>query len=167
MTLPANGNAPLNTPSHFDEHVRLANIALRPSAIVTRTTTQNLGTSSWGACSWTTEVRDTFNLWDVSNPTRFTCPAGYGGLWLVQQTQQFQSNATGLRGLQFVINGGGQSYGVMLIGPITGTHTMSTSAIVPLSPGDYVEAQAHQQSGVTLTIGGVNAMYSIVNLVVD
>lgn len=168
MTLPADGNAPLNNPSHYGEHTYLRNALLRPNAIVTRTTTQNLGTGAWGAATWVTEIRDTANLWDAGQPTRFTCPPGMGGLWLCQVTGQFQSNTTGIRGLQFYVNGStAQSYAVNLAAAIAGTQTMSTAGLVPLVPGDYVEAFHYQNSGGTLTIGGVNAMFSIVQVALD
>jgi hypothetical protein len=88
---------------------------------------------------------------NVTNNTRITCRTA--GKYQVDGYLSFQSNATGLRRLDIIVNGVTQ---VQATSPaVSGASTnIQASVTVPLSVGDYVELAAFQTSGGTLALNG-------------
>lgn len=128
-----------------------------PRVSASRSVAQNLGTAAWGSPSWV-ETSDPFGMHDdATNPTRFTIPAGMAGWWLCVASLAFASNATGLRGVGWQINGAATQWGTQLHNAISGSMTITSTALLVVNAGDYVELFAYQSSGATLSIGGGNS----------
>lgn len=124
-----------------------------PQAILARATNQTIANATDTFVAWTSEIVDTLNGHDnVTNNTRYTAQAG--GQYLCIATIPWVNNATGVRRVDFRVNGttyrAGGTYA-----PGSATESESNvSRIIPLSFGDYVEVQVHQTSGGNLDING-------------
>ena len=115
-----------------------------------KTSTQTIANVTWTAVTWDVEEFDTNGFIDLSSHnTRITIPED--GYYVVGGTIGFDANNTGLRLLTIRINGdstdrhayhtanayGASAYGIVL----------SSSTILQLSSGDYVEMFVYQDSG--------------------
>lgn len=102
-----------------------------------------------------------------SNPSRWTCPAGEGGLYMATSGTRIDTNlgvrSAGIRknGTE-IIQRGQQSIPTYQSQAIVVT---STPLVLALVPGDYLEAIAYQNSGNnTLTANGVWHHLTVVRL---
>ena len=127
-------------------------------AEASRTTTQSISSGAYNTVVLnTSEEYDTDGIHDlVANPSRFTIPAGMGGRWRFNAVIEFAGNSSGQRILGWNKNGTflGNRYidcrptlTTAAYGPI-----LSTSVDLLLAAGDYIEAQAFQDSGGSLNM---------------
>lgn len=104
-------------------------LAKPPACVAQRTTSQSLSANEAIAFN-AADVVDTHDMHDPStNNTRLTVPTGWGGLWLVTINASGQYVVTRLR-----INGS----------TVAATGMRSTTMVVSLTPGDYIEALVTQ-----------------------
>ena len=127
-----------------------------PACQVYRNSNLSLTNNTDTVVAYNLESFDTANMHDaVTNTSRITIPTGGGGLYQILTTGIFAANATGVRRLDILLNGG------TLIGRSgqTGSSSinafMQTEAIYRLNAGDYVETQVYQNSG-----GALNFEYA-------
>ena len=124
-------------------------------ALVDLASNYSLADATNTAIPWTSEVEDPENLHsNTVNNTRITVPTGVSRVRPVG-TVTFASNSTGLRQIQFVLNGSSvEGIGTTSIGAnASGTTTINISGYpISVSPGDYVECKAYQNSGGSLNI---------------
>lgn len=126
--------------------VRYAVKAYRDATTFTLTTSGTLYTVPLNQ-----ETYDTHNQHDNStNPTRLTCAKT--GMYLIQGTVTFTANATGNRDALIIKNGTAYVGNQSLSANASGTTTVNVFAIAALTAGDYIELQARQYSGGSLTI---------------
>jgi hypothetical protein len=116
-------------------------------------------TASGGSVEW-----DDTSYYNNANPTRLTAPAT--GKYRVSGSISYASNATGVRYLLFKLNGTTLTgAGQIDIGANPGDTTIiSSSALVALNSGDYLELIAFQNSGGSLALslgGGRTATFSL------
>jgi hypothetical protein len=107
------------------------------------------------AIPFDSEIYDygSFHSTSVNN-TRFTAPAT--GEYRFTAGVSFDSNATGIRRLRFV-EGGSLIYGEELRNAVNGDNTtMTLTATIALTKGQYVEVWAYQNRG-----GALNALASV------
>lgn len=106
------------------------------------------------AVPFDTVVTDPTGLWSVANPTRLTAPVA--GQYLVAASLFWQSAATGECLLRIQKNGVSTDlYGSSSIPNVAGTSAAtSTTVIIAMAAGDYVEAIAFQNSGAGLNVQG-------------
>lgn len=111
--------------------------------------------------AWDTESYDTDGYHEgVTNPSRMTVPAT--GKYRVTATLGFAANATNRRGLQIYVGGSGVAQGRHILNATsTGSWISSTSALLNLSSGNYVEIFAYQDSGTNRTLTGSLCVFSI------
>jgi len=88
----------------------------------------------------------------VTNPSRWTCPAGWGGWYDVLDTTRIDSG-TGKRSCGIRKNGAEvqRSNNTVGVGSAGAYVFGSTPALILLAPGDYVEVAVLQDSGGALT----------------
>ncbi len=93
----------------------------------------------------------------VTNNSRMTIPAGLGGKYLVVAQMSWDSNTSGERILEIVVNGsaggGANGWSRDNISNANGM-TRSLSCIINLAAGDYVELKGYQSSGGTRNNAG-------------
>lgn len=118
-----------------------------PSVKARHSATQAMTTAVTLTLTWTaTEDYDTDGFHDTStNPSRLTVPDGLAGLYLVGYSITVAAS-TGLVEAWVTKNGAG-SYAPAQGPAGSGGVVRSTSDIVPLAVGDYVQANARQSSG--------------------
>ena len=119
---------------------------------------QTIGTSSFTKAALATEVWDTDSAWDTSN-YRFTVPSGEGGKYVftarflfynladsnVFETR-FYKNGSGIGGSTFRETGSNSSQQV----------DNSSTIVVNLSAGDYIELFVYHNEGGNQTLYGPN-----------
>jgi hypothetical protein len=128
-----------------------------PSARAWRSTAQSIASGTWTPLSFDSERWDTDNIFDVANPTRFTCRTS--GKYLANFTVGVASNATGVREWAIRVNGS-TYHGLVLTPAASGAGTYGGATVVlDLTVGDYVEFVAYQTSGISLTLLA-EALYS-------
>lgn len=101
--------------------------------------------------SWTTEVFDTANIFDAGAPTRLTAQAD--GIWLVNASAGFVSNATGDRAATIMLNGTTQIQQTEGRAPAVFFWAGAMSAVVQMAAGDFVDLRVAQNSGGNLDTG--------------
>jgi hypothetical protein len=101
------------------------------------------------AVPFTAEDWDTAALHDNTDPTKLVAPVA--GRYLVTAAVGFLPNPTGIREVILHVNGiQPRGYGQQIHDastPATAESMMATSAIIPLSAGDYVQVWVAQSSG--------------------
>jgi hypothetical protein len=100
----------------------------------------------------------------VTNTSRYTCQvAGWYWTW---GTMNFPTSATGNRSLQLAVNGTGYPGSTVLLAAPSGNSWIGvTGGLVQLAVNDYLELQAWQTSGGSLTttvISGIQPTLSAV-----
>jgi microcystin-dependent protein len=105
---------------------------------------------------WDTEVEDASGFHDPATPTRATVPAGLGGVYLVEFSTWYGSNATNARYTRILKNTGVTPIAEDIRQGSTGGVATIVTMTVPfvLAAGDFVECSAYQNSGVTLSLAG-------------
>lgn len=123
-----------------------------------RTTNQSIGNNSTTLVTWDAEDYDTISAHDNSvNPSRITVPAG-------AVTAEFRANVTwstaslagNARSFDLLLNSNGSFVAANSIGNFTGTfiNNQGTSGRIAVTPGDYFEVFAFQNSGGALNLLG-------------
>lgn len=111
-----------------------------------------VGTSAWTSVAFAGADRhDTHGFHDpaVTN-SRIIVPTGRGGYYDVTATVGFVQNATGLRGIRFLLNGATRIGGEVLVPTVADGANgwrMTVTTNYLLVAGDYVEVQVWQNSG--------------------
>lgn len=124
-----------------------------PQARLLRTTVQSINNATDTIINWTSEDIDTLNGHDnVTNNTRYTAQAG--GQYLCIATIPWANNATGVRRVDFRVNGTANKTGGTYAPGSSIESSSNASRIISLSFGDYVEVMVHQTSGGALDARG-------------
>lgn len=134
-------------------------VNLRPIFLGRQTIAQSLTTGTNTSINMDTEDIDSANGHSTTtNTSRYT--AQKTGLYFVVGQVSYVFNATGARGAQFYVNGVAVPATRVLFGCATGAGSppsgASTSRIMTLTAGDYVETLGWQNSGGALNTS-VNA----------
>lgn len=112
-----------------------------------------------------TDVFDTDGFHDpTTNASRMTIPTGLDGKYLVTASVTWDTNATGARQIWFKHSaGGGGVNGFVRAGGNANIVSLSSSAILALTAGQYVEVICWQDSGANRTLSGsiVQLQFSI------
>lgn len=142
----------------------------RPIGRSARTSAQTIGTGSWTAISFDTELTDTDSMIDVSGqPTRVTCSTP--GSYIVKANVSWAANNTGVRGIRVTHkNSAGTTqatYGADLRQSVSNGATVTectTGHGVVLAAGDYVIVEVYQDSGGNLnTSVGSDTHHAVVS----
>jgi len=88
----------------------------------------------------------------TTNTGRFTVPTGKGGYWMCIATVQFESNGTGIRVGEFLLNTDLVAKGFRQLPSSASDTVYSASTVLKLVAGDYVEFRVLQNSGGSLAI---------------
>lgn len=118
-------------------------------ARVRRTTNQAVATATFTPISFDTTFYNVGGIWSAGSPTRLTAPVD--GYYEVKGQVRWANNTTNTRGLWFQKNGtGNRIQGVYA--PAMNSLEQSTSTVIQLTAGDYIEVLAYQDSGGSLNI---------------
>lgn len=132
---------------------RLTTIESAPHARLTRGTDQAIANSAFTAVSWSSAVEDTATGWVLApNPTRYT--AARSGIYLVSAVVAWASDATGIREMDFRLNGSAASFfdGQRAGSFASITFIQSAARTVRIVAGDYIEVVVWQSSGGSLNL---------------
>ena len=89
----------------------------------------------------------------VTNPSRYTIPAGFDGAWFISATAGFASNATGYRIVTIYQNGSPTTLrSVRSVVAATNSEVVNVAGLLSLNAGDYLQVFVEQSSG-----GALNA----------
>lgn len=115
------------------------------------TVAQTLTDNTWTSLNIDTEVFDNYGGHSTTtNTSRYTCQLA--GLYMVTGVAAFSSNATGNRAVRIAVNGTAVN-GTFVKAPaaaVTASSAQTTTALVQLALGDYVEVMGNQNSGAGL-----------------
>lgn len=161
---PATGTSP---PAAWGDAVRdgIEFLVRPPGAIAGRTAVQSIanGASVNAAIGFNApDLRDTDAYHDITtNNTRIVVPAGLGGWYRCDSFARFAANGTGHRDVLVRVNGSDiVAHSVGKVAPISGQDCfVSTTALVQLAAGDYVEMCVNQTSGAALNV--VRAVFAV------
>lgn len=146
---PATGNV---APASWGDQIRdnLEFLISPPSCKVNHSTTQNVSHNTDTVLLANSESWDTDSMHSTSSSTsRITINTA--GKYLFIATAEFGADATGMRRLRFKVNGSAtQAFFAAAVTGSTGARG-SGSTMRNFSVGDYIEVEAHQNSGSTLT----------------
>lgn len=119
---------------------------------------QSIPDNSSTAANFNSENFDTNGIHSGGSPTRFTCPAGFDGIWEVTYKVKFAGNSSGVRFAFLRKNNTGDVNNIP--GSTIGTEAppstnFITNGVVPVAlvAGDYLELMIYQNSGGSLDIG--------------
>ena len=124
-------------------------------AILRQTVVQSIATSTWTSILLDVEDVDSANSHNtVTNTSRFT--AVTPGYFQANASVTFGANATGVRGIRFLINGTTVVQSPVVLPTGASAIYLSLSKLVILTAGSYVEVQGYQNSG-----GALNTTYLV------
>lgn len=126
-----------------------------PVAHVRQSTLQTLTHNNWASLIFQQDDIDTHNghlTGLTDNQRRYTCPTGWGGVYEFGGGVAFAANGTGQRWCRWArngteLNGSGANMDAAAAGQ---TLLVARTIQVALVPGDYVELQALQTSGINV-----------------
>ena len=125
---------------------------------------QNLANATNTILAWNAEVFDTNGFHDnATNNSRLTVPTGKAGYYEIQANVSFNLNSTGERNYAILKNGTAVNY--FNWSPGTQYNSMSSSIVVNLAEGDYVQLRAYQSSGGSLTVYGTDYSFFSMNFI--
>ncbi len=153
VTTLATGNVFTATRWNTDVRDNLAWLHVPPMASARRTTALSIATSTWTSVTLPdAEEWDTSSMHSlVTNSNRFTCAST--GIYSISGMVEFAANATGQRGIRFLIDGaGGQWLGPIGDAATSGVTRVSHTALISVTAGSYLGAEAWQSSGGALNI---------------
>ena len=107
--------------------------------------------------TFNTEILDTDGFHSTStNTSRITIPAGKGGKYYVFAWGGYANNTTGYRQLEILVNGRTGTPSRVGNSSMAGINniTLTPNGAAVLSAGDYIEVNAYQNSGGSLTFYG-------------
>jgi hypothetical protein len=118
---------------------------------------QSLSNVTTTVVTWDSEHYDTNAFHStVTNNSRITIPANYGGKYLIQVTLNWNSNSTSYREARIRLNGST----LLAYSPIqaasSGGVANTLNVVKILAAADYIEIQGEQASGGALSISGGN-----------
>lgn len=133
------------TENAIDAHATMPNCRVYNNANI------SVANSANATLSFNSERFDTDNIHDtVTNNSRLTCKTA--GKYYIQASVVFETNATGIRSIDLVINGV-TSIGSTKVVAINGdTVNLQVSAIYELAVNDYVTVTGYQNSGGDLNV---------------
>lgn len=134
----------------------------KPLFIAYQASAQSLTSGSFFSATLDTELLDVDGGHStVTNTSRYIFQVA--GRYRVTGSVCFASSSAGFRGAKFLMNGGTAVIGSeQLVTPVTGFQTTcATSATVTVSVNDYIELQAFQNSGGSLSTSS-NASFEYV-----
>lgn len=130
----------------------------RAACRVYNSAVQALTTAVQAAITFDTERFDTQSIHStVSNTSRLTVPASWGGIWLIGGCCGFAANATGSRSLFLKVNNTTYIGNIRIAADATASATtdLAIASTYALVAGDYVELIALQSSGGNLNTSQV------------
>lgn len=119
---------------------------LQPVAVLITTVVTALVGGTFTAVAFNSETMDTHSGHDnVVNPSRWTVPPGWDGIYDVSGAAYITSTAGNgtVRSTRIAKNGVGLDYTQNSVGPSTGVSVTTSPANIDLIAGDYVELQAY------------------------
>lgn len=119
------------------------------------TSDQSLSNNTNTVISFQAETYDTDGYHSTSsNTSRITIPSGKGGYYLVFASLSFVANSSGIRETTIIKNGNTASIIYSVADVVSsGTYaSCATSKVISLAAGDYIEVQARQTSGGSLSV---------------
>ncbi len=120
---------------------------------VTHSAAQDVDDTTVTILSWDTDIYDTDNFHDTStNNNRITIPTGLDGYYLVGAVVRYSGNTDGARDIRIEKNGTRVWLGQTTYPSTTTGAEVSTSVVLYLAAGDYIEVAVWQNSGSTLKI---------------
>jgi len=142
----------------------LANSGTFPArAVCYHSQQQTIPNTTLTALAFDTEEVNVGGVHSGANNTRFTVPAGQGGVYLLTASCLFQPpSATGQRVIKATKNGTTDvSGGGFFVGTPSGTFNASVVfvTVVPLVAGDYIEFYVQQTSGASGQVGNAGATF--------
>lgn len=144
-------NISTNTTNIASNSSAITALQAPPYAILKRTADQSIPDSTVTAVLWNAEDADSANAHDnTTNPSRYTAPQT--GLYLVTCSIPWVTNATGIRELNFRVNGTTSFTGHRFVAGGNVTVINTSSHMIPLTSGQYIEAAVWQNSGGALAI---------------
>ena len=125
---------------------------------------QNIANGTRTTLNWNAEVFDTNGFHDnATNNSRLTVPSGKAGYYEIIANISFNLNSTGERNFGIMKNGTTVQY--FNWSPGTQYNSMSGSIILNLAETDYIQLNALQSSGGSLTVYGTEYSYFAMTLI--
>jgi hypothetical protein len=122
--------------------------------------TTSISNATWTTVNFASEIFDTNSFHDNStNNSRITIPAGLGGKYLINMQTFWANNATGSRDARLRLNGVDVDTPQTGYTPNANNNAYSSSNVVALSVGDYIELRVRQDSGGTLSLYAANSTF--------
>lgn len=150
---PATGNSP---PAIWGDTVRddIVTLATPPGCWVNRTATQSAANVTFTYIAFSAaDTRDTDTYHDIfTNNTQMKVPTGFGGIYRLTATVDWDINATGSRLIGWRLNGSTITWGSTTSGVATIGTRSHFSDEIRLTAGQYVEIVCYQASGGALDI---------------
>jgi hypothetical protein len=117
---------------------------------------QSIATTTSTIITFDNEFFDTNGFHDnATNPSRITIPAGLGGKYQINCAISFDlGTGTGIRAMTIWKNGGVYLYANMTNANATYGQNITSSVVLELAAGDYVEMGGFQTTGVALNVIG-------------
>jgi hypothetical protein len=128
-------------------------LARPPALALKKASQQPLTTAQMTAVDFTSEALDTSNMWAIANPSVIT--ATVAGWYRFGGGVSFAVSATGLRAVQWFVNGANFQPGQVAMMPPTTPNNAALPApdlIVNLAVGATMALMAYQSSGATVNI---------------
>lgn len=131
-------------------------------ALVYKSANQSIGNATLVTLTWDSEDYDTDSIHDtVTNNHRLTVPAGVTKV-RVSVSLDWDPHATGYRRLDIIHSAGGRGLTSQRTLPVDGAATQSqsaTSTVVSVTAADYFYVRVYQNSGGSLDINAVAAVW--------
>ena len=122
--------------------------------------TVSISNAAWTTVAFDSEIFDTDGFHDNStNNSRITIPAGKGGKYLINMQTFWANNATGSRDARLRLNGTDVDTPQTGYTPNANNNAYSSSNVVALSVGDYIELRVRQDSGGALNLYAANSTF--------
>jgi hypothetical protein len=117
---------------------------------------QSIATTTSTIITFDNEFFDTNGFHDnATNPSRITIPAGLGGKYQINCAISFDlGTGTGIRAMTIWKNGGVYLYANMTNANAVYGQNITSSVVLDLAAGDYVEMGGFQTTGVALNVIG-------------
>lgn len=125
-------------------------------ATLRQTSVQSLANGTSVPINFDVADIDTVGGWDAALPSRYTSHVPGRAIFQCSGGVTFAANGTGIRTVQFRVNGGSDMAGTGVSHPANATLTQriaSRTSHILLNEGDYVEIAAFQNSGGALNTG--------------
>ncbi len=116
---------------------------------------QSIPDATWTNVVFDSEISDIGGMWAIGDPSKITLPAN--GVYLIVADLIFPSNATGFRQIGINLNGSIRTH-VTITPGMAANHRMHIVAMYSRGAGEWIEVQAHQDSGGPLNISGASVV---------